>query len=295
MTLRDCCRDIREHEPLAGYTSFRTGGPARWLAQPADEAELLALLDFAEQNSLPHTVIGRGSNLLAADAGYDGLVIRVAYGSAAAEGPLLRADAGIRLGHLFELALEQGFTGLEFAAGIPGSLGGAIFMNAGAYGGEMKDVVHSVRWREPGGRIHEMPLSDLQFGYRTSRFSTEGGTVLSVLFSLPRGDTAQSRLRQAELMQRRRDRQPLDLPSAGSTFKRPPGAFAGPLIEACGLRGARIGGAAVSHKHAGFVVNDEGACSADIYRLIQEVRRTVEAETGITLEPEVRLLGDFCD
>ena len=166
-------------------------------------------------------------------------------------------------------------------------------MNAGAYGGEMKDVVHAVRWRSPDGTVAELPADTLELSYRRSRFSTEGGTILSVLLSLPRGDVEESRARQGELMARRRSRQPLEFPSAGSTFKRPPGAFAGALIEACGLRGASVGGAAVSEKHAGFVVNSGGATSADIWRLIREVRRAVWTETGITLEPEVKILGEF--
>lgn len=287
------CRSIRENEALSLHTSFRTGGPARLLAEPADEAELLALLDWAGCEGIAYTVIGRGSNLLAADSGYEGLVIKVTYGAVVPEDGGLRAGAGLSLARLYALALEHGRTGLEFAAGIPGSLGGAVVMNAGAYGGEMKDVVRSVRWRDAAGRVHNTPAADLGFAYRRSRFSDGNATVLSVLLDLPEGDVEESRRRQNELMEKRRLRQPLELPSAGSTFKRPPGAFAGSLIEMCGLKGARVGAAAVSRKHAGFVVNLGGASSADIYRLIGELQRAVLKETGILLEPEVRLLGPF--
>lgn len=287
--------EILENEPLSRHTSFRTGGPARWLAAPGSEADLLRLLDAAEKAGIRHAVIGRGSNLLASDSGYEGLIAKVTYGGVQPEDGFLRAGAGISLGRLFEEALSAGFTGLEFAAGIPGSLGGAVVMNAGAYGGEMRDVVRSVRWLRPDGAVEEVPAESLRFGYRTSRFASDGGTVLSVLLDLPRGDAAASRSRQAELMERRRSRQPLEMPSAGSTFKRPPGQFAGALIESCGLKGARVGGAAVSRKHAGFIVNTGDATSTDVWRLIREVRRAVLAQTGIALEPEVKLLGDFED
>lgn len=289
------CRDIRREENLALHTSFRTGGPAQFLALPADETELLALLDWAEQQSFPHCVIGRGTNLLAADEGCRGLVIKLEYGEAAMEDGFLQAPAGISLARLCEAALANGLGGLEFAAGIPGSLGGAIVMNAGAYGGEINDVIHSVRWREPGGQIRETPAAELGFSYRTSRFHDNPGVILSARLRLQAGSPEQSRRLQNELMERRRSRQPLDLPSAGSTFKRPPGSFAGPLIEMCGLKGARVGGAAVSRKHAGFVVNTGGAASADVRRLIAEVQRAVYAATGVLLEPEVQFLGDFSD
>lgn len=292
MIFPDGLGGILEGEPLARHTSFRTGGPARYFASPDSEEQLLALLRFARRHSLPFVLIGRGSNLLVSDQGFDGLVVKMACSSVTPEKDGVRAGAGISLAQLYEEALALGFTGLEFAAGIPGSLGGATLMNAGAYGGEMKDVVRSVRWLDPGGVLHETPAAELGFGYRRSSFP-EGACILSVHLGLPQGNISESRRLQSDLMERRRASQPLDLPSAGSTFKRPPGFFAGPLIEMSGLRGASSGGAAVSRKHAGFVVNTGCATSADIFHLISEVQRTVHQQTGIWLDPEIRFLGVF--
>lgn len=289
----DLQRCLCYDEPMALHTTFRTGGPAKMLAVPEDEEALLALLAYAEEQSLPCLVMGHGSNLLVSDAGIDGLVIRISGGSVREEDGRLYAQAGIPLSRLYEEAVSRGFTGLEFASGIPGTLGGAVVMNAGAYGREMKDVICAVRFRERGGRIVEAGVQDLGFGYRRSIFSTAGHTVLSVLLDLPRGDVEKSRVRAQELRDRRRKSQPLEYPSAGSTFKRPPGAYAGTLVEMCGLRGARCGGAAVSEKHGGFVINAADATSADILRLIREVQDMVFKRTGHRLEPEVRLAGDF--
>lgn len=286
-------RRIRTNIPMAAYTTFRTGGPAQWFAVPEDEEELLELLAYAENSGIPCLVIGRGSNILAADSGIPGLVIRIAYGSVREESGLLRAAAGLTLARLYGEALRLGYTGLEFASGIPGTLGGAVVMNAGAYGREMKDVIRSVRYRECGGQIREAETSALDFGYRHSIFTDSGRTVLSVLLELPRGNLDTSRQQAAALLQKRQKSQPLEYPSAGSTFKRPPGAYAGTLIEMCGLRGASCGGAQVSEKHGGFIINAGGASSEDILRLVHEVRDAVFRQTGHLLEPEIRLAGDF--
>ena len=288
--LRAC---IRQNVPMADYTTFRTGGPAQWLAVPEDEDQLLTLLAFAEDNELPYLVLGRGSNVLVSDSGITGLVIRISYGSVREENGMLRADAGLTLARLFEDALGLGYTGLEFAAGIPGTLGGAVVMNAGAYGHEMKDIIRSVRFREKGGRIREEKADTLGFGYRKSIFSDADYTVLSALLELPRGDIKASRETARDLMERRRLSQPLEYPSGGSTFKRPAGAYAGTLVEMCGLRGASCGGARVSEKHGGFIINGGSATSEDIVRLMREVHEAVLQQTGYALEPEIRMAGDF--
>ena len=250
----------------------------------------MALLELAEP--FPREVIGNGSNILAADAGVDRLLINTSRMAGAV--PLgetgLRALAGTLLSRLALEAARLQLAGLAFAHGIPGTLGGAVYMNAGAYGGEMRQVVSSVKaWRD--GALVRLDGDQLGFGYRTSTFEREGGVVISADFALEAGDGEQILRQMEDLARRRRSRQPLEYPSAGSTFKRPEGHFAGALIEQCGLKGYAVGGAQVSEKHAGFAINRGGATCADVLAVIRHVQRTVERETGVRLEPEIRLMG----
>lgn len=284
--------ELLREEPMSRHTTFRTGGPARRMARPSSREELEELLELAEQAGWPVLVIGNGSNLLAADGGIDRLVILTGgVDSVARTGERsILAGAGTSLARLASFAQREELAGLEFAHGIPGSLGGAVCMNAGAYGGEMRQVVSAVRAWFPGGGVRRLPADELDFGYRHSLFSGTRAVVLEAELLLEQGDGEAIRARMDGLSRRRREKQPLELPSAGSTFKRPEGHFAGTLIEQCGLKGLRVGGAQVSEKHAGFIVNTGGASCADVLALIEQVRRTVYERTGVTLEPEVKLV-----
>ena len=285
---------VRFDEPMRSHTSFRVGGPADAVVTPRTETEALDIIRAVRRAGVPFIVIGKGTNLLVSDRGIRGVVVILSGGRIdPLDDGLLRAEAGVSLRQLCEHALTMGLTGLEFAAGIPGSVGGAVTMNAGAYGGEMSHVVRSVRLMHRDGNVRTVPGSEMQFGYRTSIVQESGAVVLSADFALRPGDRLEGRRTRDELLARRRRMQPLELPSAGSTFRRPRGAYAGMLIQSCGLRGARIGGAMVSPKHAGFIVNADNASASDIYRLIREVRDVVYRETGFTLEPEVKILGEF--
>ena len=287
--------EVRVDEPMSRHCSFRIGGPADVFAQPGSEEELTELVSLLQSGKVPWTVIGRGTNLLVCDEGLDGVVIKLGDGfaSARAEGTELFAQAGISLSRLAVLARLSGLTGLEFAHGIPGSLGGAVMMNAGAYGGEMKDVVVSVRALDPDGEIRTYSGGELSFSYRRSRFAECGGVILSAALSLTRGDGEEIERRMRSLAEKRAGSQPLDKPSAGSTFKRPQGYFAGKLIQDAGLRGYQVGGAQVSEKHCGFVINKEKALSRDIRQLITDVQIQVESQFGVHLEPEVKFVGEF--
>ena len=282
----------REQEPLAGHTTFKIGGPAAVFVQPADEVQLCAAVALCRELAVPYYILGNGSNVLFGDKGWAGAVICLAgmKGGVRREGNTLTAPAGLPLSALCTAAWEAGLAGLEFAYGIPGTVGGAVYMNAGAYGGEMKDVLLSVRYLTAEGQIEEAPAEGLDLGYRHSIFESNGGCILSAQVRLEAGDPAAIRARMDELMGRRRDKQPLDKPSAGSTFKRPAGAFAGALIDQCGLRGHRHGGAAISEKHCGFVVNLGGATCADVLALCREVQQIVKEQTGYTLEKEIRVV-----
>ena len=285
---------VSREEPMAGHTTFRIGGPARRMAFPASPEELGALLDLAEKEGWPWLAVGNGSNLLVRDEGLDRLVIatgRLEHMERAG-GCGVRAWAGVSLARLAVFAMEQGLAGLAFAHGIPGSLGGAVYMNAGAYGGEMCQVVDTVTAWLPGRGVVELGGEALAFGYRRSCFEENGGVVLYADLALRPGDSQAIRREMEELIRRRREKQPLEYPSAGSTFKRPEGHFAAALIEQCGLKGTSVGGAMVSPKHAGFVINTGGATCRDVLALIGRVQDTVKRETGVSLEPEVRILGE---
>ena len=280
-------------EPMARHTTFRIGGPARRMAFPENQADLAALLDLAEGEGYPYTVIGNGSNLLAQDEGLERLVINTSRMDAVTvEGTAVRALAGATLARVANAAQRAGLTGLEFAHGIPGTLGGGIFMNAGAYGGELCQVVEQVWAWFPGQGIVRLDNLACDFGYRHSLFADHPGVVLSAELGLSPGEPDVIRAKMEELAAKRRSSQPLELPSAGSTFKRPQGYYAGTLIDQCGLKGVQVGGAQVSEKHAGFLVNLGGATCADVLSLIARVQATVREKTGVELEPEVRILRD---
>ena len=282
----------KEQEPLAAHTTFKIGGPAAVFVQPAGEAQLCQAAALCRELAVPCYLLGNGSNILFGDKGYAGAVISLTgmKGEVRREGDTLTAPAGMPLNALCMAALHAGLTGLEFAYGIPGTVGGAVYMNAGAYGGELKQVLRRVTFLDRALRLDSLPVQELALGYRTSRFETEGGVILEAEFSLAPGDPAAIEAEMQELMARRREKQPLELPSAGSTFKRPQGAFAGALIEQAGLRGFAVGGAAVSTKHCGFVVNTGGATCADVVALTEEVARIVYEKTGYRLEREIRVV-----
>jgi UDP-N-acetylmuramate dehydrogenase len=266
----------KENEPLAAHSTFKIGGPARLFVQPVDHAQLCRTVALCKAQSARYYLLGNGSNILFADEGYNGVVLNISSMQDTVEvhGTQLTAGAGVRLSALCKTALEHGLTGLEFAYGIPGTVGGAVYMNAGAYGGEMKEAA----------------AAELDLRYRHSIFEENGGCILSAQFALTPGEPEAIRAKMDELMAKRLDKQPLDKPSAGSTFKRPVGAFAAALIDQCGLRGYRHGGAAVSEKHCGFVVNLGGATCADVLALCEEVRTIVKEKTGYDLEKEIRVV-----
>ena len=283
---------FRENEPLAAHCTFKIGGPAQLFVQPQTEQQLCSAAALCKEQAVRYYLLGNGSNILFADEGFAGVVIDIsALGSdIAVEGNMLTAGAGVRLTALCRAALEHGLSGLEFAYGIPGTVGGAVYMNAGAYGGEMKDVLTVVRYLTAEGEVVQASAVELDLSYRHSIFEENGGCILSAQFALQPGNAADIRAKMDELMAKRVDKQPLDKPSAGSTFKRPAGAFAAALIDQCGLRGFRHGGAAVSDKHCGFVVNLGGATCADVLALCDEVRAIVKEKTGYELEKEIRVV-----
>lgn len=281
------------NEPMSKHTSFRIGGNAKYVVIPHDEQALIAVLQLFKTENYPFILIGNGSNVLFADEDFDGAVIQLTDGLTKIkllEDGMIYCEAGVILSRLAMFALENGLTGLEFAHGIPGSVGGAVFMNAGAYGGEIKDCLAAVRHLSPDGEIQETDASDLHFTYRHTSFTENKHLILGAWFRLKNGDKTLIRARMDELIQKRRTSQPLDLPSAGSTFKRPPEGYAAAHIDECGLKGHSVGGAQVSPKHAGFVVNTGGATAQDVKDLMKMIQDTVQAEHGVLLEPEVIFL-----
>lgn len=279
---------------LSGYTTFRTGGPADVLVEPASEADLAAVLGALREENAPYIVLGNGSNVLVRDEGFRGVVVVIGAGLGGVEvdegNAVVRAGAGAMLGEVARAAARGSLSGLEFASGIPGSLGGGVFMNAGAYGGEMAQVVMSVRALMPDGRVCEFKADELDFAYRHSVFTKNGGVILSAVMQLEKGDAAQINETMKDLNRRRVEKQPLNYPSAGSTFKRPEGYFAGKLIQDAGCKGLSVGGALVSQKHSGFIVNTGNATSQDILDLIKLVQLRVKEEFGVDLETEVRII-----
>ena len=281
-------------EPMTKHTSFHIGGPAELMAQPQSEAELQSLLLKAAEAAVPVTLVGNGSNLLVRDKGIRGLVIKLGsmLRDIRVSGNVLTFGSGVSLAQASKKAAELGLSGMEFAVGIPGSIGGAVYMNAGAYDGEMSKVVKSVRVMNAAGEVSELSADELDFGYRHSALQGSGKIVTSVTVELAAGDKQAIAEKMADFSNRRITKQPLELPSAGSMFKRPPGYFAGTLIDQTGLKGYTVGGAQVSTKHAGFVVNIGGATAADVLQLISDVQAKVFAAHGVHLEPEVLVLGE---
>ena len=282
---------VEKDVPLQRHTSFRIGGPARRMAFPDSREQLVILLGLAQECGVKPFILGKGTNLLVADEGLDTLVIKTEQMSAIRQldDVTLEADAGVSLNRLAVFAQQLGLAGLEFAHGIPGSLGGAVYMNAGAYGGEMKHVVVEVAALFDDG-VRYLTGEEAQFAYRHSLFSDVDAVVLGAKMRLVKDDSAQIRQRMDDLIARRKQTQPLEYPSAGSTFKRPVGNFAGTLIEKTGLKGLSVGGAQVSEKHAGFVINIGGATCADVLELIEQVQKRVYEAHGVQLEPEVKIV-----
>ena len=287
--------EILVAEPMKNHTTFRIGGPADALALPKTPEEVAEVVRFCHEHAQPYYVLGNGSNLLVSDEGYRGLVLQLYrnFNDIQVNGETITVQAGAMLAAVARTAYQTGLTGLEFASGIPGTIGGAVVMNAGAYGGEMKNVLKEVTVLTKEGEVLVIPAKALELGYRTSVIPKNGWIVLGAVLQLEKGDQEQILARMEELKEQRITKQPLDLPSAGSTFKRPEGYFAGKLIMDAGLRGFTVGGAQVSEKHCGFVVNRGNATAADVWELICEVKRRVKEMTGVELEPEVKLLGDF--
>lgn len=285
--------ELTTQAPMVDYTTFRVGGSADVLALPKSEKELVGLVRYCLNNGVSYTVLGRGSNVLVSDSGIEGLVIVTSSmeGITLEQNNVITCLAGTPLIRLCRFALEHSLTGLEFAYGIPGSAGGAAYMNAGAYGGEMKDVLISCTHLDAMGNCEAFYGEELQLGYRHSTYAEGEYVILSLTLQLQPGDPDVIRAKMEDLLGRRKEKQPLDKPSAGSTFKRPEGYFAGALIEQCGLKGFTVGGAQVSEKHAGFVVNNHNATAADIQNLVAAVQQRVLKETGITLEPEIKMIG----
>ena len=283
------------HQPMKEYTTFRVGGEAKCMIMIQREEELAKLLPYLNQTGQEYFILGNGSNLLVGDKGYNGVVLKFdgPMEQIAVEGMRITAKAGALLSKVAAAAREKSLTGLEFAAGIPGSIGGGVVMNAGAYDGEMKQIVETVRVMDCDGQITILDNDTMEFGYRTSIIKNRPLIVLEVVLRLAEGDREQIVARMEELGTLRRSKQPLEYPSAGSTFKRPEGYYAGKLIMDAGMRGYRIGGAQVSDKHCGFIINTGNATAADVREVIEEVQERVRERFHVSLEPEVVFLGDF--
>ena len=287
--------NVAADEPMARHTTFRVGGPADYFVRPVDVEQIPALISLGRMENIPYFILGNGSNLLVSDEGYRGMIINIADNMNGVDihDGVIRAQAGAMLTKVGRLARDNSLTGLEFASGIPGTIGGAVYMNAGAYGGEMKDVVVSVRAMDTDGRVYDLSVDEMDFSYRHSVIGERGLVVLEVMMKLAEGNLDEIDSRMNELAEARRSKQPLEYPSAGSTFKRPEGYFAGKLIMDAGLRGYSVGDAQVSEKHCGFVVNRGGATASDVMTLIRDVQDKVREEFEVELETEVRLLGQF--
>lgn len=288
--------NVYKDELMKKHTTFRVGGPADWFVTPEEEEQVRDLVNVLRREKIPYYVMGNGSNLLVGDKGYRGVMIQICQKMnriRTIDAHVVYAQAGALLSKIAAEALTQNLTGLEFASGIPGTLGGAVMMNAGAYGGEMKQVLKSTLSLTAEGEFRVLPVEQMELGYRTSIFSRSGDIVLSAEIKLEPGNPEEIRAYMDELKEKRVTKQPLEYPSAGSTFKRPKGYFAGKLIQDAGLRGFQVGGAQVSEKHCGFVINKDNATAAEILSLIEQVSDKVEAQSGVRLEPEVKRIGEF--
>lgn len=287
--------DILLNEPMYKHTTFRVGGEAGCLVRISDARQLMKLVPYLKMVEIPYFILGNGSNLLVGDKGYEGVILQIGskMNTITVEDTRIVAGAGALLSQVAKFAWENGLTGLEFASGIPGTLGGGIVMNAGAYDGEMKQVVEQVTVMNEEGEIMELDAQTMEFGYRTSIIKNRPFIVLKSVLKLQQGDRDEIRAKMEEFSIKRKEKQPLEYASAGSTFKRPEGYYAGKLIMDAGLRGYSIGGARVSEKHCGFVINDGRATAADVAEVIKEVQERVKDKFGVTLETEVIFLGDF--
>ncbi|AZR72125.1 UDP-N-acetylenolpyruvoylglucosamine reductase [Anoxybacter fermentans] len=285
---------IIENAPMSQYTSFKIGGPADLMVEPTNCEGLQKILQFFSRANVPYFVLGKGSNLLVGDRGIRGVVIKMTgLNYIRIEGNRITAGAGVTLAKLASCALESELTGLEFASGIPGTLGGAVVMNAGAYGGEMKDIITQVIAYTPAGEKKVLTNEEIGFGYRKSIFQKNGWIVVEAEMKLKKGDPVEIRAKMIDLNNRRKEKQPLEYPSAGSVFKRPKGYYVGALIEEAGLKGYTIGDAQVSQKHAGFIINRGNATAKDVLSLIRYIQKRVWEMEGVELEPEIRLVGEF--
>ena len=281
-------------EPMKHHTSFKLGGPADILVTPHSKEQLVLVLDYCNRNSIPFYVIGNGTNLLVRDKGIRGVVIKIFnnYNEIKVEGNIISAEAGALLSRLANAAYDNSLTGLEFAQGIPGTLGGAVTMNAGAYGGEMKGVVYRTEFVDKNGNIVTLSDAEHEFSYRDSFIQRNHGVVLESWIKLEKGNKEEIKALMEDLMKKRKDKQPIEMPSAGSVFKRPEGHFAGKLIEDCGLRGFKIGGAQVSPKHCGFIVNTGAATTQDVLNLIKAIQNNVKDKFDIDMHTEIRIIGE---
>ncbi len=284
--------NVREHEEMAQHLSMRVGGPADYFMTPQTEEDAAFLVKLLNENSIKYYIMGNGSNIIVRDAGFEGVMIQFLdnYNTAEIDGNLVRAKAGIKLKVLADMIMDRSLTGFEFASGIPGTLGGAVCMNAGAYDGEMKDVVREVKMLDKQGNILVLSNYEMDFSYRHSICSSGDYVVLEALLELKPGNKEEIKAKTDDFTARRKDKQPLEYPSCGSTFKRPEGYFAGKLIMDAGLKGASVGGASVSRKHCGFIINDNNATATDVLGLIDLVKRTVKESQGVDLECEVKIL-----
>ncbi|WP_448863973.1 UDP-N-acetylmuramate dehydrogenase [Dorea sp.] len=286
---------VKIEEPMKNHTTFRVGGPAAYFVMPRTAEEVAKVTELCAQENVPYYIVGNGSNLLVSDKGYDGVIIQIYKQMSQVEvkGREIYAQAGALLSMVAKRALDTELAGFEFAAGIPGTLGGACVMNAGAYGGEMKDVLKSVTVLDKDGNVKKLAKDELELGYRTSVIAKKGYIVLDAVIELKEGKAEEIKALMDDLKERRITKQPLEYPSAGSTFKRPEGYFAGKLIQDADLRGFQVGGAQVSEKHCGFVINKDGATASDVMELMRQVSDKVYDKFGVRLEPEVKRLGEF--
>ncbi len=290
--LQDLKITFNEQEPMRDHTTFRIGGPSDYFITVNNEAELIAVIDACKDCGVEYMLIGNGSNLLVKDEGLRLAVIKLSglFKEISLEGEQIRCGAGVTLSKLCAFALANGLSGLEFAYGIPGTVGGAVYMNAGAYGGEIKDVLYSTIHLSEAGKVEAAEAQKLNLSYRYSSYKENNNIILFAYFKLTRGDKGEIKAKMDDFMNRRVTKQPLEYPSAGSVFKRPEGAFAGALIENCGFKGYSVGGAQVSEKHSGFIINKGDATCEDVLNLVREIQDKVKAETGFYLEREIILI-----
>ncbi len=285
---------VRLNESMKEHTTFKIGGPVDVMVMPRDSSDIKAVISICKKNSLPFFVFGLGSNLLVRDKGFRGIAIKLGnnLNKVSVLGTEIHAEAGVRLSELSRRAAACGLSGLEFAEGIPGSLGGAVVMNAGAYNGEMKKVLTKATAVDCEGKIKDFYPEDMKMGYRDSIFQDSSYIVVSAVLQLKKGNKEEIQAKMRDFARRRREKQPLDLPSAGSTFKRPDGFYVGPLLEQMGLKGFKIGGAEVSKKHAGFIVNTGNATASDVLELINLIQEKAREQFGVVLQPELKIIGE---